>query len=152
MGWAWERTGVAIPKVELSHVYPIICLQCNYKLPSYPEANRIKDKGISKIFRVYKVRLTGCPVTMNFVKDGETLVRAKADIGRGKSLVVNKYHGKFIFTSSEVKQSTFALKKGIRQCDSPQWRGEEGPFWVESWGMIKFNLLFVFSVDSSSVT
>ena len=31
---------------------------------------------------------------MNFVKDGETLLRAKADIGRGKSLVVNKYHEK----------------------------------------------------------
>ena len=79
---------------EFNHVYPIICLLCNYKLPSYPETNRIKDKGINKIFRVYKVRLTGCPVIMNFVKDGETLVRAKADICRGKSLVVNKYHEK----------------------------------------------------------
>ena len=31
---------------------------------------------------------------MNFVKDGETLLRAKADIGRGKSPIVNKYHEK----------------------------------------------------------
>ena len=47
---------------ELNYVFPIICLQCYYKLPSYPVANSIKDKGISKIFQVYKVRLTVCPV------------------------------------------------------------------------------------------
>ena len=40
---------------ELNHVYPIMCLLSNYKLPSYPLANRIKDRGISKNFRVYKV-------------------------------------------------------------------------------------------------
>ena len=31
---------------------------------------------------------------MNFVKDDETLLRAKADTCKGKSLVINKYHEK----------------------------------------------------------
>lgn len=28
---------------------------------------------------------------MNFIKDNNTLLRAKAEIGRGKSVVINKY-------------------------------------------------------------
>ena len=42
---------------------------------------------------------------MNLVKEGETLLRAKADIWRGKSLVVSKYHDKvyILFFGSKGK-------------------------------------------------
>ena len=73
---------------------------------------------------------------MNFVKDDETLLRAKADIGREKSPVVNKYHeqvyihffgskGKHICLgekefsnvialNEEVKRAIFELKAEVR--------------------------------------
>ena len=73
---------------------------------------------------------------MNFVKDDETLLRAKADIGSEKSLVVNKYHEKVyihffgskgkhicldekefsnvIALNEEVKRAIFELKAEVR--------------------------------------
>lgn len=58
-----------------------------------------------------------------FVKDGETLLRAKSDIERGKSLVVNKYNEK-VYT-------LFFGSKGNCKCDSRQWRCEDGSFGVD---------------------
>uniref|UniRef100_K1PUN7 Uncharacterized protein n=1 Tax=Magallana gigas TaxID=29159 RepID=K1PUN7_MAGGI len=46
---------------------------------------------------------------MNFIKDNNTLLRAKAETGWGKSVVINKYNDKVYFYLFGAKGTHVAL-------------------------------------------
>ena len=127
-----ELSTVSIPK----YVY---CVITNFLLN--PLANKIKDRGISKIFRVYKVRLTVCPVIINqkeFLSKMAKLCSAQSLTLREENLwYLISTMRKFIYSSSEVKEiaNVIAVNEDVK---------------MVLFELIKFN--GVLSVDSSSVT